>query len=122
MSQVVWLGLLSAPWVPELTRLPASRANFSKVTSPASFSYQLFENYSTLPVTYVASGPLVCMLRAKVCVARRVTRRAMLRMLWHIMLRVRLRVVFTSADFDLNVCRAGVGLVVLLKCVCSAGC
>ena len=39
------------------------------------------------------------MLRAKVCVARCVTLRAMLRMLWHMMLRVRLRV----ADFDSSV-------------------
>ena len=44
------------------------------------------------------------MLRAKVCVARCVTLRAMLRMLWHMMLRVRLRV----ADFDSSVRRAGV--------------
>ena len=44
------------------------------------------------------------MLRAKVCVARCVTLRAMLRMLWHMMLRGRLRV----ADFDSSVRRAGV--------------
>ena len=42
-----------------------------------------------------------CSLRAKLCVARCVLLRAMLRMVWRVMLSVRLCVVFTRPDFDL---------------------